>query len=212
LSQRRGKGRPGPVPPEDQDSLAALLADAQRRTDRFSRVFAKIDGYLASLFRQNFGNVGRDFIDEAVQETYLRLIEQLRHQRYEPRGEAAAWAWLRRIAFNIGVDLLRRERGCASLDALLAVGEPSFDPLDYREERLQQAAARMELILTAAGELSDTELDILLLHLSRRSNAEIARHCGLTYSAVATRLSRIRGKLRAARARLVAEQEPPEDQ
>jgi RNA polymerase sigma-70 factor (ECF subfamily) len=110
---------------------------------------------------------------------------------YEER-RAKFGTWLYRIALNVAISHLRREGGEAGrfeplLDAHLdtIAGEPAAEP----DERL---AALYAFI----GELDALNRALILLYLEDRSYADIAEVLGISATNVATKINRIKQKLR----------------
>jgi len=100
--------------------------------------------------------------------------------------------WLYRIALNVAISQLRRDGGrAARVEPLEAVhletlaGEAAAEP----DERL---AALYAFI----GELDALNRALILLYLEDRSHAEIAEVLGISASNVATKINRIKQKLR----------------
>jgi len=92
--------------------------------------------------------------EDLTVETLWRLY-RARHQ-FRPEGNFGAWA--RRIATNLAIDHLRRNRPEQSFPTELA-GVPQPDPLLQREtrERIQQAFCRLPAKLQVAATLALVE-------------------------------------------------------
>ena len=111
------------------------------------------------------------------------------------RAQASERTWLYQIAHNIAISasarLHRRERREETLP-------DSFDHasggLDSEQELLRNEKRR--LLLEAVRSLPAVDRQIVLLHLEGLSYGEIEEISGLSESAIATRLSRLREKLR----------------
>lgn len=111
-----------------------------------------------------------------------------------PRYDAARpfSTWMYRVALNVGVSYLR-SRGRAGrlepLDADLAGSGRAPD------ESLEEAR-RVLALERAIGRLARLDRALLLLHLDERSQREIGEILGISESNVATKLSRLRQRLR----------------
>ncbi|MEO0735038.1 MAG: RNA polymerase sigma factor [Bacteroidota bacterium] len=123
--------------------------------------------------------------DDLVQET----IYQLWKSYGTFGGKAKASTWLYRVAMNVAIHQLKREkRRPATIPFGPGTAHPAT-PLDAGEDE------RWKLLRAHFGQLNLLEKGILFLHLEEKSYAEIAAIVGLTESNVGTRLSRIRQKL-----------------
>jgi RNA polymerase sigma-70 factor (ECF subfamily) len=111
------------------------------------------------------------------------------------RGEASERTWLYRIAHNIAISsstrLHRREK---SQDPIAETVDQVPANVDAEREAVlnEQRRALAEAIRT----LPAVDRQIILLHLEGLSYAEIEQISGLSLSAVATRLSRVRERLK----------------
>ena len=100
--------------------------------------------------------------------------------------------WLYRIALNVAISHLRRESG----------GDGHFEPLD--EGHLETIAGetavepdeRLATLHAFIGELDALNRALILLYLEDRSYAEIAEVLGISATNVATKINRIKQKLR----------------
>ncbi len=113
------------------------------------------------------------------------------------RGASSERTWLYRIAHNIAISALdsRRRREQAE--------QPLPDAADFRspagpvdEELLSRE--RRNAMLAAIRELPALDRQVVILHLEGLSYDEIEQVSGLSQSAIATRLSRIRARLSEA--------------
>lgn len=111
------------------------------------------------------------------------------------RGEASERTWLYRIAHNVAITsstkVKRRSRREDDLpmDAPLRSGAPDAEQQILRQEK-------RSLLESAIRGLAIVDREIVLLHLEGLSYAEMEAVSGLTESALATRLSRIRSRLK----------------
>ena len=101
--------------------------------------------------------------------------------------------WMYRIALNVGISHARRERGQGGrfepLDAYLLENLGGGTPIPEPDERL---AALYAFI----GQLDALNRALILLYLEDRSYADIAEILGISETNVATKLGRIKQKLR----------------
>jgi RNA polymerase sigma-70 factor (ECF subfamily) len=111
------------------------------------------------------------------------------------RGDASERTWLYRIAHNIAItaSMRRRKRGRTEESIPEGIDYPSALP-DSEQELLQ--AEKRTLLLEAIRGLSAPDRQIVLLHLEGLNYAQIEEISGMTQSAIASRLTRLRDKLR----------------
>jgi RNA polymerase sigma-70 factor (ECF subfamily) len=116
--------------------------------------------------------------------------------RYQPERSFSTWMY--RIALNVAISALRqaRLRSTVPLDEAPDLADESAGPA-------QDENAQLLRRLIAALEPLDRAL--LLLHLEDHGYAEIAAILGLSETNIATRLSRLRQKLRRDLAHLHGE-------
>ena len=99
--------------------------------------------------------------------------------------------WMYRVALNVGISHLRvrERRGTLPLDGEVAGSEGAPD------ESLEDAR-RVRALERAIERLPRLERALLLLHLEERSQREIGEILGISESNVATKLARLRRRLR----------------
>jgi RNA polymerase sigma-70 factor (ECF subfamily) len=111
------------------------------------------------------------------------------------RGEASERTWLYRIAHNVAISFTARLRRRSRVEE----GIPErFDPTSSARDAEQEVlkAERFRQLQQAIRDLQVTDRQIVLLHLEGLSYSEIEAVSGLSESAIATRLTRIREKLK----------------
>lgn len=113
------------------------------------------------------------------------------------RGEASERTWLYRIAHNVAITATVKARRRARRE--VAHDEPLDDPpARANAEQDLLAGEKRRMLLDAVRGLAPQDRQITVLHLEGLSSAEVAEVTGLQEGAVATRLTRIREKLRKA--------------
>jgi RNA polymerase sigma-70 factor (ECF subfamily) len=108
--------------------------------------------------------------------------------------------WTYRIALNVAISQLRRERGRGEpepLDAYLADTLGGGAAIAEPDERIGQLHAFID-------RLDPLNRALILLYLEDRSHAEIAEVLGLSETNVATKIGRIKQKLRGQMAGVAA--------
>lgn len=104
------------------------------------------------------------------------------------RGDSKASTWIYRVALNTCISFLRKEKNAPQFVELT----PLSDRMDEADETHQMLRRLYQLI----GRLSPLEKSVILLYLDENSYDEIAEITGLTSTNVATKLNRIKEKLR----------------
>jgi RNA polymerase sigma-70 factor (ECF subfamily) len=112
------------------------------------------------------------------------------------RGDSSERTWLYRIAHNIAISTLesRRRRDTRELpmpDSVERIGRWNDPDRELVIEEQRQA------VLAAIQELAPVDKQLIVLHLEGLSYQEIEEVSGLSESAIASRLSRIRDRLTA---------------
>ena len=100
--------------------------------------------------------------------------------------------WMYRIALNVAISFYRQEKKFKNHDSIsegLVVFEESPDAKNETENNLR-------LLQGFINELKEIDKAIILLYLDDRSHREIAEITGFTETNVATKINRIKDKLR----------------
>ena len=122
---------------------------------------------------------------DLVQEIAIALWKS--YGRYDPSRPFATWMY--RIALNVAISFFRRE---SRYDAKRAeLDEAAF----IVESPIENA--RVATLLECIEELQPLEKALMLLHLDGYTYADIAEIVGITQTNAATKISRIRTRLRA---------------
>lgn len=111
------------------------------------------------------------------------------------RGDAGERTWLYRIAHNVAISASVRLRSRARRETELPESEEFRSPAMGSEETVLQTEKR-NLLIRAIRSLPPLERQLILLHLEGLSYAQIQEVSGISQSAIATRLSRLRDSLR----------------
>jgi RNA polymerase sigma factor (sigma-70 family) len=152
---------------------------SERHAD-FETLLAQHAGIVAKVARL----YGRDADDrrDLAQEIATQLWRAF--PRFdEQRGKFSTWMY--RIALNVGISHLRSARAVAPLDDDTLAAAPA-EP----DDRAAALYARIR-------ELEPLARALVMLYLEDRSYAEIAEVLGITEANVATKLSRLKTRLRA---------------
>jgi len=163
-----------------------LASRLHRDPELFTVVY---DRYIRDIYRYVAGRLDTQVADDIAAETFLVAFCQ--RDRFDP-GRGSLRPWLYGIATNL-VARHRRKEARHYRALARAAAEPAADGPESRvlaavaAQRLQPQLARALTLLTPG------ERDVLLLvALSQLSHEEVAEALGITYSTVASRLSRAR--------------------
>jgi RNA polymerase sigma-70 factor (ECF subfamily) len=153
--------RPGV--PEDFDRL-------------YEETYPRLFGTLVTLLRD------RAAAEDCVQEAYLRAFRAW--PRWRP--DAPVEAWLHRIAINVAVSHLRRERVRSAVALLRRTPTETPGPAEIGDPDLLAELRALPPKQAAA---------LVLRHVHGYSNREIGQALGVPERTVASRLAAARGKL-----------------
>ena len=127
--------------------------------------------------------ISRSDAEDATQETFARGLARID----ELRSNAAIGAWLRQIARNVCVDIIRRQtvRRTSPLDVQAMPADAHHDPTSDRDQR--------EHLMRLINALPDSNREIVLLHYYEDMTYEqMADWLGIARSTVSERLSKAR--------------------
>ena len=129
--------------------------------------------------------------DDLAQEIRVQLWRSFGH--YDER-RAKFSTWMYRIALNVAISQLRRRK---------ASPESRAEPLEAHHldsigggEGIAETDERLAALYACIGRLDPLNRALILLYLEDRSHAEIADVLGISETNVATKIGRIKQKLR----------------
>jgi RNA polymerase sigma-70 factor (ECF subfamily) len=162
------------------------MAD-ERTRERFAELLA---GHRRIVFKvANTFAWGAEDRADLAQEIAAQLWRSF--ARYDASRPFATWMY--RVALNVGISSLRSRARAGIPEPLEA--EPATDA-SGPEESLEDAR-RARALERAIARLPRLERALLLLHLDEHSQREIGEILGISESNVATKLSRLRQRLRS---------------
>jgi RNA polymerase sigma-70 factor (ECF subfamily) len=189
-------------PRTDAAHWSRLIMAVGRDHDR--EAFAALFGYFAprvKTFMRRSG-INEASADELAQETMI-LVWRKAHL-FQP-SHAGAPAWIFRIARNLRIDALRRERRkggheTIDTDAAFRVIEAAFQVEAAPQPDAQIAAAQADKLVQAAlAELSGEQMRVVELSFYQdRAHAEIAQILQIPLGTVKSRLRLAMNRLRNA--------------
>lgn len=104
------------------------------------------------------------------------------------RNECKNSTWIYRIALNTCISFIRKEKNIPEIVTLSQIAD--------RIEETDETQVMLKRLYSMINRLGQLEKSIVLLYLEDKSYEEIAEITGLTLTNVATKLSRIKDKLR----------------
>lgn len=167
----------------------SLVSQESDRSDVFLRLVQQFEPALRRLAAAYFHREA-DRAD-LFQEIALALWQAI--PRF--RRESSERTWLYRIAHNVAISSSARTHRRARREEFLSEEFEHPSAAAGAEEGLLLGEKRRALV-DSIRLLAATDRQIILLHLEGLSYAEIEEVSGLSETAIATRLSRIRAKLK----------------
>lgn len=130
--------------------------------------------------------------DDLAQEGFIALLSAVRS--YDPDKNASFMTYAQQCIRNRMITCYTRSK--ADFDELPEELELPDDPAEIPENKVLERSAAEELYRRVSEELSELELSVLQLYLSRVSYSEISEKLGISQKSVDNAVQRIRRKLR----------------
>ena len=168
--------------------VPATLLDRARRGEpaAFEQLYRSFERPVFTLALRLTGR--REEAQDVLQETMIKLLDRIAAFR----GDSPFWGWLRQIAVNEALMLMRR-RG-----KFVVEGEFEEAALVDAEQMLPPRAAEAEILARALGELPGATRSVLwLYHGEGYTHEEIAAAMGKSLSFSKSQLARGTRRLRA---------------
>lgn len=124
-------------------------------------------------------------LNDLYQETIINLWKA--YPKF--RRECKVSTWIYRIALNTCISFIRKEKNVPEIVTLTHEVNGMMEEADELQSMLKE-------LYGLINQLGQLEKSIILLYLEEKSYEEIAEITGLTVTNVATKLSRIKDKLR----------------
>lgn len=126
----------------------------------------------------------RATLNDLYQDVVLNLWKAFPKFRHECKMST----WVYRIALNTCISFIRKEKNIPEIVTLTQEAD--------RSEEEDETEAMLQQLYRMINRLGELDKSITLLYLEEKSYEEIAEITGLTVTNVATRLNRIKEKLR----------------
>jgi RNA polymerase sigma-70 factor (ECF subfamily) len=124
---------------------------------------------------------------DIVQEILIQVWQSL--ENYVPKFKISTWLY--RISLNVAISFYRknssRKKSSVSIHEQISV---------FQQEQVSEKALELNLLNQFINELNELDKALILLYLEEKSQAEIADILGITQTNVATKVGRIKGKLK----------------
>lgn len=174
------------------DAIAQETPNREQVVDAKAAFLRLIEQYEPALRRLTVGYADQPSDREDLfQEIAIGLWQALP----KFRGDASERTWLYRIAHNIAISGSMRMRNRARKETELPEGEDFRSPAMSSEEAVLHSE-KQELLAAAIRSLPTLDRQLILLHLEGLSYAQIEEVSGMSQGAIASRLSRVRDRLR----------------
>lgn len=152
-----------------EQEFAAIIREYERVIYKVCYLYATKTAPLSDLYQEAVLNIWRAFP--------------------KFRKECKISTWIYRITLNTCISFIRKEKNIPEIVTLTHEAEWMTDEKDDFKEMLRE----LYRLINRLGQLDKS---IILLYLEEKNYEEIAEITGLTVTNVATKLSRIKDKLR----------------
>ena len=124
---------------------------------------------------------------DLVQDMMIQIWQSM--HRYDPQYKISTWVY--RIALNVAISHYRKNMHRQRKQATISAQVKSTPDLEASEKEHQ-----LKLLEQFINELKELDKALMVLYLEDRSHAEIAEIIGISVSNVATKIGRIKDKLK----------------
>ncbi|MEP7238788.1 MAG: sigma-70 family RNA polymerase sigma factor, partial [Ferruginibacter sp.] len=126
--------------------------------------------------------------DDLAQEISYQLWRSFNHFN----GSVKFSTWMYRVALNVAITFYRKTK---TGEAIIQLAEPDTE-IEDKKENTVDLEKNINTLKQFINELKELEKALMILYLEEKSYNEIAEITGITESNVATRISRIKDKLK----------------
>ncbi len=175
------------TPMQERDQSQHLITQAQAGDRRsFDELMAQYRGQLESVVRSSLDPEIRAIldVDGIVQEVFLRAFESI--EDFQWRGDGSFSAWLRGIARNVVLNLIRKKRPSHGLQIVEEMPAANVSP-----SRVARREERFDRLHDALSGLSPAHREVLTLsRIDGLSIQQVASRMGRSPDAIKKLLSR----------------------
>jgi RNA polymerase sigma factor (sigma-70 family) len=126
--------------------------------------------------------------DDLAQEITYQLWKSYNHFN----GAVKFSTWMYRVALNVAITFYRKTK---TGEAIIQLAEPDREIEDNKEDT-GELENNINTLQQFINELKELDKALMILYLEEKSYSEIAEILGITETNVATRISRIKDKLK----------------
>jgi RNA polymerase sigma factor (sigma-70 family) len=126
--------------------------------------------------------------DDLAQEISYQLWKSFHHFN----GSVKFSTWMYRVALNVAITFYRKTK---TNEAIIQLGETDTETEDS-EEDTYDLEKNKNLLQQFINELKELDKALMILYLEEKSYSEMSEILGITETNVATRISRIKDKLK----------------
>ena len=126
--------------------------------------------------------------DDLAQEITYQLWKSYNHFN----GTVKFSTWMYRVALNVAITFYRKTK---TGEAIIQLAEPNTEIEDKKVDTAE-LEKNINTLQQFINELKELDKALMILYLEEKSYREIAEILGITESNVATRISRIKDKLK----------------
>jgi RNA polymerase sigma-70 factor (ECF subfamily) len=158
----------------------------RNKTDNFLNVIESNKGILYKVAISYCRN--NEDRKDLIQEIILQLWKS-----YDNYNETSKYStWMYRISLNVAISFYRKENSRKRISNPLTTDILDFSDTETSEEKETNFGILNQII----SELNDLNKAVMLLYLEEKSYKEISEIIGITETNVATKIGRIKSKLK----------------
>ena len=160
--------------------------DKQKDKDRFSALIEENRGILFKVC--NAYCQKKPDMEDLAQEMIYQLWKS--YGSYNPEYRFSTWMY--RIALNTAISFYRKQKHAGFTIPL----EETHTEMQYQTESEDSPDQQISLLNQFIGELKEFDKALMILYLEEKPYREIAEIIGITETNVATKINRIKEKLK----------------
>jgi len=180
---------------EEKELLERIRRGEKKAWEEFVEFYARLIYYA---IRRTLEKKGRKElfteVEDIFQAFFIHLAEDNARRLTGFSGNCSLASWIRILAINFTIDILRRKSAFLEVEFKLVEKNPVFSPSTplkafeekEKQKKLEQAISRLE----------ESEQEFLKLYLSELSPTQLARIYRTTVNKVYSRYARIKEKIK----------------